>query len=293
MTTSVNGEHNFARLSFVITAGIGFVFGLLIHSFIVAVNIMDWLKRRPVAMSDQVIASLGMSRLIFQFACLFHMFFAIFVDNNYLNFFLIIMKVISNYSSIWLMTLLSVVYCSKISNFQNAFFRTLKTIVFQKAVHFIAGSVIVALFCGALQTLFDLTADLTNSTKAFTVTGTQRMQRNLKYFTFFILGNTVPFLIYFLASLLVIFFLCLHMREMKTNSNYSFKLNTYFTAFKAVTYCFLCYALHVGSNLIALYYVDSLSIVWVNVILNIFPALHSVILIYKTPNLKTQFLRLF
>ncbi|XP_018423966.1 PREDICTED: taste receptor type 2 member 4-like [Nanorana parkeri] len=288
----MEGEYHFAWLSLVVAAGIGFVLGLMIHSFIVVVNVMDWLKGRPVPSSERVIASIGISRFVFQSACLFDMFFAIFLNNNYIQFCLNIMKVMSNYSSIWLTTLLSVIFCTKITNFQNAFFLKLKTIVSQKDVHFVAGSVALSIFYGVLHALLNCTAVLTNTTQASSVAGTSNVQIKLKHFIYFLLGNIVPFLIYFTSSFMVIFFLCFHMIKIKTCSTSSISLDNYYTALKSMLCCVLCYAFHVGSNLIAFYFIDSLSDVWINVILNIFPALHSVILIYKTPKLKTRFLRL-
>nr|DBA25490.1 TPA: hypothetical protein GDO54_009870 [Pyxicephalus adspersus] len=292
MAFSVKAEYNFAFLSLVVAVEIGFILGLLINSFIVAVNIMNWFKERPMTANDQVITSIAIARILLQSACLFHIFVTVFFNSNYLNLFLIIMMVMSNYSSIWLTNLLAIVFFLKIFNFQNVFFQKLKAVVSQKALYFIAGSILLSFFYGVLYTWLDYTTVLANTTESFTVTWTHNMQTSLKYFIYFFLGYTVPFLIYLIILSLLVFFLYFHMSKIKTSSSL-LGLDNYYTALKSVACCFLCYSFNVGSNLIVMYYYDSLSIVLINVIFNIFPALHSVFIIYRTPKLKTGLLRLF
>ncbi|CAN2390804.1 hypothetical protein PRIEUP_LOCUS841, partial [Pristimantis euphronides] len=102
-------------------AEIFFLAGFLINIFIVAVNILELKKGGPMTTADNVITSLGISRMVFQVICLLNIIYFYKLDNLFLVLILLV-DMPSIYSSIWLSTLLCVIFCLKIPTLQNGFF---------------------------------------------------------------------------------------------------------------------------------------------------------------------------
>ncbi|KAG9464655.1 hypothetical protein GDO78_019582 [Eleutherodactylus coqui] len=205
-----------------LAAGLSFLAGFLINVFIVAVNISEWKKGRPVSTSDKVITSLGISRLIFQVSCLLML-----ILDGYFNrlssLFVLLVMLTSDTSSIWFFTLLSVVFCLKISTLQNAFFLWLKIFVLNRVSHLIMASLMVSVSYALLFSLMTNLAIANNST--------QETNNNVYmglHISVLIFPTTGPLLINFMSSVLLIIYLCDHMTRMRSESNRTSHLDTYY-----------------------------------------------------------------
>ncbi|XP_063775272.1 taste receptor type 2 member 39-like [Pseudophryne corroboree] len=266
--------------------------GLVIHSFIAAVNVTCWLKGRAVTSIDQVLTCLGISRMliqIFSFLDLvFH--FHIHLDpGNILDTTIECALIFVNYSSIWFATLFSVVFCLKIAVFSNALYLRLKVFISTRIVHLIAASIVIS-FCYILMFLYLKNSLVsTNSTEVFLTTSSRLPEMERRYIFLFIFGNIVPLLIYCMATVLLIISLCIHLTRMKCNDNFSVHLRAYYTAIRSILFCFLFNALHVASNLIALHYMLVIGALWFHIILNVLPIIHSLHLIHKIGPLRQIF----
>nr|XP_048288754.1 taste receptor type 2 member 125-like [Myodes glareolus] len=107
-----------------------FMTGNLGNGFIAVVNIMDWVKRRKISSVDQILSALAISRITLLWSLYIMVsIFSLYPDVE------VLMKtvrlnnliwVISNHFSIWLSTILSILYFLKIANFSNSIFLYLR-----------------------------------------------------------------------------------------------------------------------------------------------------------------------
>lgn len=272
-----------------------FIGGLLIHSFIAIPIIIQWLHGKPVTPVDQVLTSLGISRMFLQIFSLIDLLLSVY-QHGYLDPGTMIHPVIDslfiffNYSSIWFATLFSVIFCLKIATFSHGFFLCLKEIVSQRVVSLIVSSLVV---CTGymLMYLFFVAANV----EARNVTNVSDVsQIRVRYIILFLLGNTVPIGIYCSSSVLLIFSLYLHTNRMRTNDNsIHFRLDAYYMAINTMAFCLICYIFTIISNLFVIFYISVHQVLWIHIILNVFPIIHSILLIYKTSYLRQYFTLLY
>ncbi|XP_063775271.1 taste receptor type 2 member 4-like [Pseudophryne corroboree] len=267
---------------------ITFIAGLMAHSFIIAVNVTEWLKRRPVTAVDQILTSLGVTRTCLLFLLLLDMVSFIFL-RNLMNLptqlFIYLTEHSSNLTDIWLTTLFSVVFCLKISNFDNALFLRLKIVVSRRVVPLILASVLVSILFISMFCFIDHKIMSNNPVQNTTMNNTH-LPEIIHVYIFMAMGNSVPFLIYCTSSILLITSLCLHLRRMRCNKNVTTNLEAYYKAIKFMTFCLICFMLRIGSNLLALHFYLQIDFVWIFTILNSLPILHSIYLICRTNKLK-------
>ncbi|XP_041492553.1 taste receptor type 2 member 125-like [Microtus oregoni] len=107
-----------------------FITGNLGNGFIVLVNIMDWVKRRKISSVDQILTALAISRI----TVLWSLYIVISIFSLYPDAEVTMTTVrlanltwvISQHFSIWLATILSILYFLKIANFSNSIFLYLR-----------------------------------------------------------------------------------------------------------------------------------------------------------------------
>nr|DBA25511.1 TPA: hypothetical protein GDO54_009891 [Pyxicephalus adspersus] len=153
----------------VATTGMLILFGISIQSFIVAVNVINWLKGRSVMAVDQIITSIGITRIIFQFSCPLHYLSYICFAQLGTKFLVLNLftGIAAGFSSTWLSALLSIFFCFRISTFTKAFFVYLKSILSQRVVCLIITSVMLG-FGYSLMSIVFFTM-ISTFTKAFFV----------------------------------------------------------------------------------------------------------------------------
>ncbi|KAG8548271.1 hypothetical protein GDO81_025885, partial [Engystomops pustulosus] len=219
MARSTEDEYDVQCLA---AAVLTFTTGLITQLFIVMVNIMDWVKGRPKTPVDQILTSLGISRIFLHSLSFIDTMCVIFLrglmmtSNLQIFFYLSVNSL--NLSDIWLGTLFSVIFCMKICNFQNTFFLALKTLISRRVVHLIIALVIMST---CFISLFLVTDHIiTSYFLSQNFTGNETYVPELRHiYIFLTLGNSMPFLIYCSSSILLIASLCRHLYRMKSNSN--------------------------------------------------------------------------
>ncbi|XP_066445098.1 taste receptor type 2 member 4-like [Eleutherodactylus coqui] len=259
--------------------------GFLINVFIVAVNISKWKKVRPMSTADKVITSLGISRMVFPVIGLLKVILYVYFCRLSFLFFVSVMflEFTCMHSSIWLSTLLSVIFCLKISALQNAFCLQLKIFVLNRVSHLIMASVMVSV---SYALMFSLLANVDISNNS-----TQETYNNVLMslsISSLIFLTTGPFLINFVSSVLLIIYLYHHVSRMKSERNKTSQLDPYYKTIKFTGFSLFCSTV---SIIFELTYKQSYAVLGLlgNVFLcQIPPTLHSIYLIYVTAKLRIQ-----
>nr|DBA25486.1 TPA: hypothetical protein GDO54_009866 [Pyxicephalus adspersus] len=278
------------NLGLVGAAIISFLLGITTQSFIIGFNFVDFLKGRLLSPIDQILLSLGIVRICFQVLSLFDVFFILFFQSVFslpLMLFLYITVNACNLSSIWLTTVFSVIFCLKIANFHNAFFLRLKTTLSQQVVRLIVASILLSICYISLYLWVDSYLNPVKQLRSHSINETEYLTH---VYVFVAMGNSFPFVIYSGSTILLIVSLFLHMKQMKSNSNVTTNLDTYYKAIKFMSFCLLCFMLLMATNVVVLYYYKSLDVIPLTIIWNTFPTLHSMYLIYRTNRLREHFL---
>ncbi|CAN2390782.1 hypothetical protein PRIEUP_LOCUS819 [Pristimantis euphronides] len=268
----------------ILAEGLSFLAGFLINMFIVAVNISEWKKGGSMSTPDKVITSLGISRMVFPVGCMCYVIWDIYFYRLDSFFFIPVefLEITSVYSSIWLSTLLSVVFFLKISTLHNAFFLRLKILVLNRVFHLIVASVVVSsgyalLYC--LTTFFKISHNSTYQTYDNVYIGFE--------FSGLIFFHYGPFLIYFISSVLLIVYLSHHMRQMRSKGSRTSHL-AYSKTIKFTGFSLFCSSVYTIIALTASYYYKIFGLTGIYFLWNIFPTLHSMYLIYVTAKLRVQ-----
>ncbi|XP_059112552.1 taste receptor type 2 member 3 [Peromyscus eremicus] len=202
-----------------------FVLGNLVNGFIGLVNGSHWFKSKKISLSDFIITSLALFRII--------LLWIIFIDGLIIAFSYhthdsgIMMKVIdvlwtfTNHFSIWLVSCLGVFYCLKIASFSHPTFLWLK---------WRASRVVVGMLWGALLLSCVCTMSLMNEFRIHSVLGGSRGTSNMteyfrlktnEYNLMHVLGNLwkiPPLIISLAAYFLLLLSLGKHTKQMQQYS---------------------------------------------------------------------------
>ncbi|XP_066445132.1 taste receptor type 2 member 7-like [Eleutherodactylus coqui] len=266
----------------VLAVGLLFLAGFLINVFIVAVNISEWKKGRPVSTTDKIITSLGISRMVFQVVCLLDVIWYTYLYTPRSLFFMldIFLQFTSIYSEIWLSTLLSAVFFFKISTFQNAFFLWLKILVLNRVFHLIVVSVMVSVSYSLVYCLMFTLRSSHNSTQ-------DAYDNLLMGVSEIIFLKTGPFIIYLIFSVLLLIYLYHHVSRMRSRRNETSHLDTYYKTMKFTGFSIFYAAAYIFTDQTT-FWSDILSHLVHEFLWQVFPTLHSIYLIYMTAKLRIQ-----
>ncbi|KAG9465701.1 hypothetical protein GDO78_017875, partial [Eleutherodactylus coqui] len=281
-------------LCLLVLALITFIAGLVIHSFIIGVNVTDWWKGRSVTPVDHIVTSLGISRMGTQCANILYFFMDTFLRSSLhaqLNLFFIgpIFDLFSH-TNIWLTSLLSIVLCLKISNFHTRLFLYLRGVIVHRTVYLIGASILLSAVNSLITLLLAITEISSSETHNTTMTNlvTDCMYTNSVYHATIVVF--FPFLSYCISSVLLFTSLYHHIKKMKMSSNLSINLETYYSVMKLVSFTFLCNTMYIIGHFASpfYYYFHCVILIWLHVVMEFFPVLHSSYLIYRTTKLRSQ-----
>ncbi|CAH6787404.1 taste receptor type 2 member 1 [Phodopus roborovskii] len=264
--------------------------GVLANGLIVVVNAIDLITRRKMAPLDLLLSCLATSRIILQL-CVFliqlgifcFVKYSLFTDNIIFAFFI-------NELSLWFATWLSVFYCAKIATISHPLFLWLKMRISRLVPWLILGSVLHATTIAVIHGRETSTIPKQVFTHLFSENSTQVIQIHAMPLSVFILGVTLPSLIFIVAVLLLIFSLCNHCRQMRTmagtreSSRYG-----HISAMLSILSFFILYFSHYMVAIVIstqVFQLGSMSFLFCTLVIGIYPSLHSVILILGNPKLK-------
>ncbi|KAG9462953.1 hypothetical protein GDO78_022758, partial [Eleutherodactylus coqui] len=278
-----------------VLALIALIAGLVLHSFIIGANVNDWWKGRSVTPVDQIATSLAISRMCAQCATSIFLLRTTFLlmrnlDSYISLFIMVVFYDFFSYANICLTSLLSIVYCLKISNFHTRLFLYLRRVIVHRTVHFTVGSVLLSTFScfiPLLMTIIELTKGGTYNT---TMADLSSDSHNKYVVYIYIIGDFFPLLFYYISSAILFISWYHHTTNIEMSSNVSINLETYYSVMKCISFTFTYNTLYfiVGCVGIFYYSVYCVSLDWLLIVLEFLPALHSFHLFYRTNKLRRQ-----
>ncbi|KAG9465145.1 hypothetical protein GDO78_018814 [Eleutherodactylus coqui] len=288
MAGATEGQTDVQYLGLLALALIALIAGLVIHSFIIGVNVTDWWKGRSVTPVDHIVTSLGVSRMCTQ--CIITLYW--YMDTLFLKrsqyshkvfIFTEAVYAFFTYANIWLTSLLSIVFCLKISNLHSRLFLYLRGVVEHRTVYFIVVTVLLSAFTSLMYFSMAMTRVLEDATYNTTMHSVYII--SIYNYTS---GVFFPLLFYCISSVLLFTSLYHHTSKMKMSINSSINLETYYSVMKFVFLTFICNTLYLTAHFICLfyYYFYFVQLPWLYIVLDSLPALHSSYLIYRTPKLR-------
>ncbi|XP_073529521.1 taste receptor type 2 member 9-like [Phyllobates terribilis] len=294
MADSTQGDALVHSLGVLASAIITLVPGLLIHSFIIGVNVNDWWKGRSVTSIDHIVTSLGISRMCTQCAFIIFLFLASFSKSSLpVDVIMLIFPMAYSfftYSNIWLTSLLSIVFCLKISNLRTRPFLYLRRVILPRTGHFIVASgLLAAVIC--FMPFWSYINEIINDGPYNTTIDNQPIgDSSIVNVYHFSIGSSIPMIFYVISSVLLFSSLYHHTVKMKMSSNLSINLETYYSAMKFVSFTFIYNIIYFFGMFASVfcYYLYGVRITWGNIIFGCLPVLHSSYLIYRTAKLRSQ-----
>ncbi|KAG9471933.1 hypothetical protein GDO78_022176, partial [Eleutherodactylus coqui] len=273
---------------------ISLIAGLVIHSFIIGVNVKDWRKGRSLTPVDQVVTCLEISRMCIQFTETLYFFMTkAFPINPYLYVTMVIFTIYDflTYANFWLTSLLSIVFCLKISNLHSRLFLYLRRKIEHRTVNFIVACGLFSIFNCLMLLMMSITELIRDGT--YNTTMTNQSTNCTIYINFvytYTVGTSIPLLFSCISSVLLFTTLYHHTTKMKMSRNVSIHLETYYSAMKFISFTFIYNTLYFIGHFVGAfyYYFNCVNLYWLYITLDFLPVLHSCYLIYRTAKLRSH-----
>ncbi|KAF6276277.1 taste 2 receptor member 3 [Rhinolophus ferrumequinum] len=282
-----------------------FLLGMLGNGFIGLVNGSSWFKSRRISLSDFIITSLALSRIVLLWVLLVDGIIIVFFpkahDDGVAMQVIDIFWTFTNHLSIWLATCLGILYCLKIASFSHPMFLWLKWRVSRVVTWMLLGALLLS--CGSAMSLiheFEMYYVLHGINASGNVTDYFRKQKN-NYEQIHVLGTlwNVPPLVVSLASyILLILSLGRHTQQMQQNGTSSSDPSTeaHKRAIKIILsflflflFHFLAFSITVSSYFIPGYKTTKM---FGELITMVYPAGHSFVLILGNNKLRQTFVEM-
>ncbi|CAI9166255.1 unnamed protein product [Rangifer tarandus platyrhynchus] len=277
---------------------IQFVLGNFANGFIALVNCIDWVKRQKISSTDGIVTAVAVSRIVLLYVMVIHWYLILLNPALYSLKVRTIVHVawtISNHYSTWLATSLSIFYLLKIANFSSLTFLHLKLRVKSVVLMMLLGAsfilvlqVVVISINEALQTN-EYEGNTTQKTKL-------RDILHLLNVSLFTLTNFIPFTMSLTFFLLLIFSLCKHLRKMQLNGKGSQDPSTkvHIKVMQTVISFLFLFAIYILALILSVWNSNELQKEPVqmlyDVLLIMYPSIHSCILIWGNRKLTQAFL---
>ncbi|XP_036994439.2 taste receptor type 2 member 3 [Artibeus jamaicensis] len=282
-----------------------FILGMLGNAFIGLVNVSSWFKSKRISWSDFILTALALSRIVLLWILLADSIIVVFFFNIYTDgpasSVIDVLWTFTNHLSMWLATCLGVLYCLKIASFSHPTFLWLKWRVSRVVVWLLLGTLLIS--CASSISLIH---EFQNYSLLHETPGIGNMTEHLRKqmgeyqmaYVFKMLWY-LPSLILSLASyILLILSLGRHMQQMRQNRTSPSDVST--EAHKRAIRIILSFLFLVLSYFLAFtmtsasYFLPSHEMVKFigQVIIMLYPAGHSFILILGNNKLKQTFVEL-
>ncbi|KAG9463326.1 hypothetical protein GDO78_021970 [Eleutherodactylus coqui] len=294
MADSTEGDTDIQDLDLLAPALIVLIAGLLIHSFIIGVNVTDWWKGRSVTPVDHIVTILGISRMCVQCSITLYV-FLIRIYRKKLDSQRTVVNISTvyaffAYANLWLTTLLSIVFYLKISNFHSRLFLYLRGMIVHRIVYFIVAAVLLSTISCLMPFIVGIPVEAKDGVNNKTINNLYKHCIYSKTLYNYIIVGSFPKLFSCVSSVLLFTSLYHHIIKMKMSSNLSINLEAYYAAMKFISFTFIYSIIYfVVQSVITLYYFfHCVNLIWLRIVLEFLPALHSSYLIYRTAKLRSQ-----
>ncbi|KAG8548646.1 hypothetical protein GDO81_024681 [Engystomops pustulosus] len=286
-------DTNVLYLGLLVPALMALIAGLVIHSFIIGVNVSDWWRGRSLTPVDHVVFAIEISRICSQSTATLY-YLLDFLSRRNLSFPLTqrivgINYSLFNYGNFWLTSLLSIVFYLKVSNIHTRLFVYLRRMMLPRTGCLIVASLLLSAINCVLPMLKTIT-EVINRKYNKTTDNLFNNYPNVDAVYNFSIGTFFPLVFYCISSVLLFVSLYHHTTRMKMSSNLSINLETYYSAMRFVTVTFIYNTTYfiVLFFCVFYYYLYRLNLKWILIFLEVLPALHSSFLIYRTAKLRSQ-----
>lgn len=282
--------------AFIISLIFDFV-GIITNLFITAVSYKTWIKSHRLSSSDMILFSLGITRFLMLGLFLLNMgyYIAAKVERSvYISVFLLVCWMFFEYTSLWFVTLLNVLYCVKISSFQPTVFLLLKRNLSLKTLWFLGACVMISAFTTLLHVMLRQTLASSTLVTERNDTSFDPNEDIVFLVVSSVLSSFVQFTINVTCASLLIHSLRRHIKKMQRNATGLWNPHTeaHVGAMKLMV-CFL--VLYIPHSVASLFYFlpPSVKMSWVSkaictVISTLYPPGHSVLIIFTHRKLKTK-----
>ncbi|NXU92397.1 T2R40 protein, partial [Xiphorhynchus elegans] len=277
--------------------------GMWINAFIVSVICMAWIQKKALNSNEKILVLLGLSR--FWYLCigwLYYFLSTIFPNYLYVHPTFQLIGSISlflNYLSLWASACLCVFYCIKIANFSNSFFIYLKVRIDTIVPWLLVGSLLLALVISVLA--YDVTEKVYSKNNA-TCQGnfweeTNEIKEHLfKVYFLAGFGYAASFTAITFSTLLLLFSLWRHKRNMQANSMKDLSMDAHIKAMKSILSFLVMYIINFICSILTITYsfekYKNVVMLLIFVYLYAFPGVHSLLLICSNPKLENTLLRI-
>ncbi|XP_026632900.1 taste receptor type 2 member 140-like [Microtus ochrogaster] len=219
------------RAIIIIILSVELLMGNLGNVFIVLVNIKNWVKRRTISTTDQILMALAISRIAFLWSMvttvlIYVMKQATIITKNLIRM-IDIQLAITNHFSIWLATVLSIFYFLKIANYSNFIFLYLKWRV-KKVVSVTLLASLLLLFLNILviNRYIDVWIDGHEANTSYSVILSKSTQVSRLILITTAMFTLIPFTMCLITFLLLIFSLWRHLKNIHYNAKGSRDVST-------------------------------------------------------------------
>ncbi|KAM5165009.1 taste receptor type 2 member 40-like [Mantella aurantiaca] len=259
---------------------------MALNGFIVLMNCKTWMRNKCLPTGDKIVTSLCLSRLIYQCIVGVHSILNIIFSQINLRY-LSPARIVTNYISIWVASLLCVYYCVKIANYKHVVFLYLKERMSKLAPWFLGLCVICSLAL-SVQYMLRLSPSQAGTNQNATK---QTIPR-----TYYV-GSSLPLVIFAIAFFLTVPSLWKHIRNM-SGVGASFRnpdMKTHYNAIKSIAFFFLLHTFFivcVNFDLSGMLKHGSVYKSLVSMLIMVYPCVHSAVIIFYNRKLRRGFLGL-
>ncbi|XP_057589550.1 taste receptor type 2 member 4 [Hippopotamus amphibius kiboko] len=279
--------------SIIVSAVLTFV-GLIVNLFIVVVNYKTWVKSHRVSSSDRLLFSLSLTRFLILGLNAIFLISPNMGRSVYLSTFFLSCWMFLNSNSLWFVTLLNVLYCVKIANYQHSVFLLLKRNLSSKMPRLLLVCMLISAFTTLLYVVLRQIAPPSEFVTGRNGTIFDINEGISSVVTPLILSSFLQFIINVTSASLLINSLRRHIQKMQRNATVLWNPQTeaHVGAVKLMIYFLLLYIPYSVATL--LHYLPSslgmdLGAKSSYVIISaIYPPGHSVLIILTHPKLKTE-----
>ncbi|XP_052028807.1 taste receptor type 2 member 39 [Apodemus sylvaticus] len=272
--------------------------GIIASGIIMAVNAVSWIQKKAVSITARILLLLSVSRIGLQSIILIETTSSIFNDSFYNSVLYRVLNVnfvFLNYCSLWFAALLSLFHFVKVANFSYPLFFKLKWRISELMPWLLGLSVFISFsssmfFSNPMYTVYN-NSSLSINTCNFTMKPYSTETNVVNVSFLFSLGILPPLTMFIATATLLIFSLRRHTLNMRNSSTASKNALTeaHMQAIKE-TSCFLfLYILNAAVLFLSTSNIFHASLFWsivLRIILPVYPAGHSVLLIQSNPGLR-------
>ncbi|XP_004583804.2 taste receptor type 2 member 1 [Ochotona princeps] len=283
---------------FLLFAVIQFLLGIFANGIILVGNIIGLVKERKLTPLDLLLSCLAGSRICLQSFLFYFDLLVLSLTQVPASFDIFVIMFFVNKLGLWLATWLGVFYCIKITTFRHPLFLWLKRRISGMVPWLVAKSLLYAAVFSGIYSKYTwvISQALLQKFSSKNATG-QIKEPSALSFCLLIIGLSFPFLIFLIASLLLIFSLARHTWHMATSvaGTRDPGRSVHISALWSVLSFFILYFCHYSVALLlssCIFPPGSLMFLLCLLISGSYSSGHSIILILGNPKLKRNAKRL-